>query len=100
MIKNRVIAAHNVDLEHIKQYQAAGIIDAIQPKYSMLDRDIEKEILPYCNDSSISALPYSPLEQGLLTGKIGMDQTFPEGVDRNNIPWNSDRHSRNCRTGV
>jgi methylglyoxal reductase len=53
----------------------------------MLDRTIEKEILPYCLAHDISALAYSPLEQGLLTGKIGMDQTFPEGAYRNNIPW-------------
>ena len=85
--KIRAIGASNVDLEHIKQYQAAGILDAIQPKYSMLDRVIEKEILPHCHANSISALAYSPLEQGLLTGKIGMNQTFPEGAYRNNIPW-------------
>jgi len=85
--KIRAIAASNVDLDHIKQYQAAGILDAIQPKFSMLDREIEKEILPYCFANGISALAYSPLEQGLLTGKIGMNQTFPEGAYRNNISW-------------
>ncbi len=85
--KIRAIAASNVDLDHIKQYQAAGILDAIQPKFSMLDREIEKEILPYCFANGISALAYSPLVQGLLTGKIGMNQTFPEGAYRNNIPW-------------
>jgi methylglyoxal reductase len=85
--KIRAIGASNVDFEHIKQYQAAGILDAIQPRYSMLDREIEKEILPYCLANGISALAYSPLEQGLLTGKIGMNQTFPEGAYRNNIPW-------------
>jgi methylglyoxal reductase len=53
----------------------------------MLDRAIEKEILPYCFTNGISTLAYSPLEQGLLTGKIGMDQTFAEGVFRNQIPW-------------
>ena len=85
--KIRAIGASNVDLEHIKQYQAAGILDAVQPRFSMLDREIEKEILPYCLANGISALAYSPLEQGLLTGKIGMDQTFAEGVYRNQIPW-------------
>jgi len=85
--KIRAIGASNVDLDHIKQYQAAGILDAIQPRYSMLDREIEKEILPYCLANGISTLAYSPLEQGLLTGKIGMNQTFPEGAYRNNIPW-------------
>jgi len=87
--KIRAIAASNVALGHIKQYQAAGILDAIQPRYSMLDREIETEILPYCLANGISALAYSPLEQGLLTGKIGMDQTFAEGVYRNQIPWYS-----------
>lgn len=85
--KIRAIAASNVDIDHIKQYQSAGILDAIQPRYSMLDREIEKEILPHCLANSISTLAYSPLEQGLLTGKIGMDQTFAEGVYRNQIPW-------------
>ena len=66
---------------------AAGILDAIERRYRMLDREIEKEILPYCLANGISALAYSPLEQGLLTGKIGMNQTFPEGAYRNNIPW-------------
>jgi len=92
--KIRAIAASNVDLDHIKQYQAAGILDAIQPKYSMLDREIEKEILPHCLASGISALAYSPLEQGLLTGKIGMDQTFPDGVYRNQIPWYSPQNRK------
>ncbi len=85
--KIRAIAASNVDIDHMQQYQAAGILDAIQPRYSMLDRGIEKDILPYCMENSISALVYSPLEQGLLTGQIGMDQTFAEGVYRNQIPW-------------
>ena len=85
--KIRAIGASNVDLQQIKAYQAAGVLDAIQPKYSMLDREIEKEILPYCHTERISTLAYSPLEQGLLSGKIGMDRTFAEGEFRNNIPW-------------
>lgn len=81
------IGASNLDLAQIKAYQAAGVLDAIQPRYSMLDREIEKTILPYCHAQGISALAYSPLEQGLLSGKIGMDRTFGEGEFRNNIPW-------------
>ena len=53
----------------------------------MHGREIENEILPYCHANGISSLVYSPLEQGLLTGKIGLNQTFPEGAYRNNIPW-------------
>ena len=64
-----------------------GVLDAVQPKYSMLDREIEKGLLPYCQKNTISILAYSPLEQGLLTGKIGMDVEIPEGSFRNEIPW-------------
>ena len=85
--KIRAIAASNVDIDHIKQYQAAGVLDAIQPRYSILDRAIEADLLPYCVQQNIATLVYSPLEQGLLTGKIGMDQTFAEGFARNRIPW-------------
>jgi len=78
----------------MKQYQAVGTLDAIQPRYSMLDRAIEKEIIPYCIEHQISTLVYSPLEQGLLTGTIGMDRTFSRGEYRNNIPWFQPLHRR------
>ena len=85
--KIRAIGASNIDVRQIKQYQATGVLDAVQPRYSMLDRRIEKELLPFCREQNISTLVYSPLEQGLLTGKIGMDRVFAPGEYRNNIPW-------------
>ncbi|MHB8789625.1 MAG: aldo/keto reductase [Desulfobulbaceae bacterium] len=85
--KIRAIGASNADVSQIKEYQAKGVLDAIQPRYSMLDRAIEEELLPYCLEERISTLVYSPLEQGLLTGAITMDQTFAPGEYRNNIPW-------------
>ncbi len=42
---------------------------AVQPPYSMLNRDIEGELLPFCDRYGIGVLPYFPLEHGLLTGK-------------------------------
>ncbi len=85
--KIRAIGASNVDVSQIKEYQAAGVLDSVQPRYSMLDRGIEQNLLPYCIEQNISSLAYSPLEQGLLTGKIGMDRTLKEGEARNSIPW-------------
>jgi len=81
------IGASNVDLVQIEEYQAAGVLDAIQPRYSMLDRAIEDELLLFCRAQGIATLVYSPLEQGLLTGTIGMDRGFTEGEYRNSIPW-------------
>lgn len=85
--KIRAIGASNVTVGHIKEYQKTGDLDAIQPRYSMLDRQIEGELVPYCLEHDISTLVYSPLEQGLLTGKIGMDRVLESGEYRNNIPW-------------
>jgi methylglyoxal reductase len=85
--KIRAIGASNVDVSHINEYQAVGVLDAIQPRYSMLDRGIEKELLPYCIEQNIGTLVYSPLEQGLLTGAIGMDRILTPGEYKNNIPW-------------
>jgi aryl-alcohol dehydrogenase-like predicted oxidoreductase len=48
-------------------------IASLQPPYSMLRRDIEQEILPYCAAERIGVIVYSPLQKGLLTGKITPD---------------------------
>lgn len=45
--------------------------DSIQPRYNLLDRAIEREVLPLCDDQQIGVIPYSPLAGGLLTGKYG-----------------------------
>ena len=85
--KIRAIGASNVDIPLIKQYQAIGALDSIQPRYSMLDRRIEAEILPFCIENGVSTLAYSPLEQGLLTGRVGMDFKVEPGEARSSIPW-------------
>jgi aryl-alcohol dehydrogenase-like predicted oxidoreductase len=43
--------------------------DSVQPRYNLLDRKIEAELLPLCADQQIGVIPYSPLGGGLLTGK-------------------------------
>lgn len=85
--KIRAIGVSNVTPGQIEAYCAAGVIDAVQPRYSMLDRQIEAELLPSCAAHHLATLVYSPLEQGLLTGKIGMDAVFEEGAYRNNLAW-------------
>ena len=50
-----------------------------QPHYNMLMRDIEKEVLPACRANGIGQVVFSPLEQGILTGKYQPGQALPEG---------------------
>lgn len=68
--KIRAIGVSNCSAERMQRYAAVGPIDSDQEKYSMLDRDIEKDQLPYCKANNISVLAYSPLSMGILTGKL------------------------------
>lgn len=57
----------------------------MQAKYSILDRALEAELLPLCQQNGIVVQVYSPLEQGLLTGTIGRD--YVPGGARANKVW-------------
>lgn len=85
--KIRAIGVSNASTAQMDEYRAAGELDSDQPRYSLLDRAIEADVLPYCLQNNISVLAYSPLEQGLLTGKIGMDYQPSETEFRNLLPW-------------
>lgn len=79
--KIRSIGASNTSADQIKQYIAAGQLDAIQEEYSMVKRDIENTLVPLCRKNDVSVLSYSSLALGLLGGKIGPDRVF-EGDDQ------------------
>jgi aryl-alcohol dehydrogenase-like predicted oxidoreductase len=64
-----------------------GSIVSDQPPYNPLRRDIESDVLPFCRDHTLGVLAYSPLAQGLMTGKVTMDREFPEGDVRRGAPW-------------
>jgi methylglyoxal reductase len=74
--KIRAIGASNVTSDIIRGYCKYGQLDVIQEKYSLLTRRIEKQLLPTCKELGVSVQAYSPLEQGLLTGKVTMDTTY------------------------
>lgn len=77
--KIRAVGVSNVSTALLDEYLRVGPVDTDQELYSMLDRGIEAELLPYDRTHGISVLAYSPLAQGLLTGKVGPDREFPEG---------------------
>ncbi|KZL03278.1 MULTISPECIES: aldo/keto reductase [unclassified Pseudovibrio] len=79
--KIRAIGISNASPEDLQGYVAAGQLDAIQECYSMLDRGIEKTLLPLCKQHDVATLSYSSLALGLLSGKIGPDRVF-EGDDQ------------------
>ena len=85
--KIRAVGASNVTISHLKEYLKYGPLDVIQEKFSMVDRNLEQELLPFCLSNGITVQTYSPLEQGLLTGKIGMDYQVKPGEVRENRKW-------------
>ncbi|MDF2595719.1 MAG: aldo/keto reductase [Clostridia bacterium] len=85
--KIRAIGASNVTGEHIEEYIKYGQLDIIQEKYSIIDRRIEKELLPLAKKHQITLQAYSPLEQGLLTGKMTKDYVPEDGNARAGKKW-------------
>ncbi len=53
---------------------------SVQPEYNLLKREIERELLPYCNWSGVGILPYFPLAGGFLTGKYARSEAPPAGT--------------------
>ncbi|HVJ69001.1 MAG TPA: aldo/keto reductase, partial [Caulifigura sp.] len=80
--KIRAIGLSNAKPAQVAEYRRFGVIDSLQDKYSMLDRQQEQVNLPTCVRDGLAFLAYSPLAQGLLTGKITPDRAFGEGDQR------------------
>lgn len=78
--KVRYPAVSNFSVEQMERLSTIHPIAALQPPYSMFRRRIESQILPYCGEQGIGVVAYSPLQNGLLTGKFTKEriQSLPE----------------------
>lgn len=85
--KVRAIGVSNFSLQQLQEAHAIHPVDSLQPPYSLLRREIEEDLLPYCLEQKIAILAYSPLERGILTGKVTMERTFPKGDHRASLPF-------------
>lgn len=85
--KIRAIGGSNMSPWHIEEYIKYGELDIIQEKYSLIDKRVEKEILPCSTQHGVTFQAYSPLEQGLLTGKIRKDFVPEQGSSREGKKW-------------
>jgi aryl-alcohol dehydrogenase-like predicted oxidoreductase len=80
--KIRYAGVCNYNAEQLKEAQQYVPLVSNQVPYSMIKRGIEKETVPYCLQHHLSILAYSPLERGLLTGKLKPGHQFAEGDHR------------------
>ena len=90
--KVRYAGVCNYDVALMKE--AAKTIDLVsdQVPYSMVRRDIEQELVPYLIENNQSVLAYSPLQRGLLSGKIKPGHHFNEGDTRADLPYYTDKN--------
>lgn len=76
-----------VDVPVIDRAHRVTPLSAVQNIYSMVERDAEKGVIPYCMENHIGFVPFSPIASGLLSGKITADTRFEKRDDvRNWVP--------------
>ncbi len=68
--KVRWIGVSNFDVKQLRRAQSIAPITSLQPPYSMINRGVEEDILPYCQREDIGVIVYSPMASGLLTGAM------------------------------
>ncbi len=68
--KVRWIGASNFSKEELEHASAIAPVTSLQPPYSLIKRDVEKEVLPFCRENNIGVIVYSPMASGLLTGRM------------------------------
>ena len=80
--KIRAIGVSNFSCAQLEEATRYARIDSLQSPYSLFWRHIERDSMSYCRENNISVLAYSPMAQGLLTGKFAQDHEFEKGDHR------------------
>ncbi len=98
--KLRWIGVSNFDVDQMERARAVAPITSLQPRYSLLHREVEAEALSYCAANGIGVIAYSPMASGLLTGSMTRERiaSLPADDWRKSSPdFQEPRLSRNLR---
>jgi len=98
--KVRYIGVSNFNVEQLQRAQNIAPVTSLQPPYSLVKPNVENEILPFCKENNIGVIVYSPMQSGLLTGKMTPERVanFPDDDWRkNNSEFQEPRLSRNLK---
>jgi len=74
--KIRAIGVSNFSAAQIERFRRIAQLHVVQPPYNLFEREIEAELLPYCQKSDLATLTYGALCRGLLSGKLQADTQF------------------------
>jgi len=94
--KVKYIGLSEASPNSIRRAHAVHAIAALQSEYSLLTRDVEKEILPLCKELKIAFIPFSPLARGLVTNKLDVSK-LKEGDFRKTLPRYQQEYADNNR---
>jgi aryl-alcohol dehydrogenase-like predicted oxidoreductase len=86
--KARWIGVSNFDTQQLERAQKIAPVTSLQPPYSILSPEIEKETFPHCQAHNIGVIVYSPMKSGLLSGKMTRERIaqFPKDDFRGSTP--------------
>jgi len=86
--KIRWCGVSNFSVAHLERVHRASPVASLQPPYSMLRRDVEEDVLPWCAEHGVGVVAYSPMQKGLLTGKMTAERvaSLPEDDHRRRDP--------------
>lgn len=86
--KVRWIGVSNFNVEQLRRAQAIAPVTSLQPRYSLIHREAEMDVLPFCRSAGIGTIIYSPMASGLLTGGMTRERVaaMPEDDFRKNHP--------------
>lgn len=84
--KTRCVGVSNFNVQQLEAFHKVCPIAAVQPHYNMLQREIEQDLLPWCQRHQTSAMVYWPLMKGLLAGKLDRDHQFDAADGRAKYP--------------
>ena len=94
----RHIGVSNFDVEQLRKIQQIAPVETLQPQYSLIEREVEREILPFAEREGIGVIVYSPMGSGMLSGGMTAQrvESMPEDDWRKRDPrFNEPQLSRN-----
>ncbi|MBS7563769.1 aldo/keto reductase [Mucilaginibacter sp. Bleaf8] len=90
--KIRQAGVSNYSVQQMQEAEKTIKLASNQVPFSMVKRDIEQDLVPYCIENNKAILAYSPMERGLLTGKMKAGQQFGEGDHRASLKYFKDEN--------
>ncbi len=92
----RSIGVSNVSADQLRIAASACQLSACQMPFNMLQREIDRDIVPWCLENGVAVVAYWPLMKGLLAGRMSRETTFPASDSRHKYPmFNGEEFQRN-----